>query len=273
MGLTSTPKQSTLVVMQPQSRSTLLPAERHERIRRAVRDGRVVSTEKLAEHCRASPETIRRDLIALEKAGLIARVHGGAASTRTVGEPEYAERSTSASAAKAAIGRSAAGLIESAATVFFDVGTTVLAAARALPTSFRGTVATCSLVIATELAGRRGVELLVSGGRLRAGDLALANARTVEFFADLHADVALLGSGGVEPSAGLTDFHLDEVATRRMMLAHASRSYVLADSSKLNRIAPHRVCGLDAITAIVTDEADATFVGDVAGCCEIVVAR
>lgn len=242
-------------------------------IRRVVRHGRVVSTEELADRCQASAETIRRDLIALEQAGLLARVHGGAAGVPANREPDFGERSNVGRAAKTAIGNTAAGLLAGSTTVFFDVGTTVLAAAQALPHQFRGLVATSSLLVAAELAGRDGVEVLVSGGRVRAGDLALANSRTVEFFADLHADVAILGSGGVDPTAGLTDFHLDEVAVRRTMLAQASRSFVLADSTKLGRVAPHRVCGLAAVTAVITDQVEEAFVTAVGRSCEIVVAR
>ena len=118
-------------------------------------------------------------------------------------------------------------------TLLLDVGTTVLEVARALPPDFRGTVATCSLLVAAELAGRRDVEVLVSGGRVRGGDLSLSNAQTVAFFADVRADLAFLGSGGVDAVAGLTDYHLDEVATRRTIIANAARAFIVADSGKL----------------------------------------
>jgi DeoR/GlpR family transcriptional regulator of sugar metabolism len=138
--------------------------------------------------------------------------------------------------------------------VVIDVGTTALEVARALPITFRGTVATCSLLVAAELAGRPTVEVLVSGGRVRAGDLACSNAQALSFFADLRPDVAFLGSGGVDTGTGLTDFHLDEVATRRIILANTARSYVLADSTKFGRVAPHRVCGLEEFDGLITDE-------------------
>ncbi|GAA1787357.1 DeoR/GlpR transcriptional regulator [Planosporangium flavigriseum] len=233
----------------------MLPAERHARITDAVRSARVVSTEELAALTGASAETIRRDLMALELQGLLKRVHGGATSALASSSEEapFQERSSANRDAKAAIGRAAAELVQPGQTVILDVGTSALEVARALPGTFRGTVATCSLLIAAELAGRSGVEVLVSGGRVRSGDLACSNAQTVAFFADLHADIAFLGSGGLDATAGLTDFHLDEIATRRVMLAHSAQSYVLVDSSKFGRVAPHRVCGLDAITGVVTD--------------------
>jgi DeoR/GlpR family transcriptional regulator of sugar metabolism len=232
----------------------VLPAERHEWIRNALRCSRVISTEDLAELLAVSGETVRRDLVALEHQGHLRRVHGGASLLPHAGEPPFGERTTSGQEAKATIGRAAAELLVPGQTVVIDVGTTALEVARAVPVDFRGTVATPSLHVAAELPSHSGVTVLVSGGRLRGGDLALSNAQAAGFFADLRADIAFLGSGGVAADLGLTDFHLDEVATRRVILAHSARSFVLADAAKIGRIAPYRVCGLDAVAGVITDE-------------------
>ncbi|UQX86985.1 DeoR/GlpR family DNA-binding transcription regulator [Jatrophihabitans telluris] len=233
----------------------MLVVERHDRIRELVDTRRVISTDDLAQVLAVSAETVRRDLLLLDGQGLLRRVHGGAmACAAHVGvEPPFADRETLASSAKSVIGTFAAGLVTSGQTVVFDVGTTAAAAARSLPASFVGTVATCSLLVAAQLAERPSVEVLICGGRVRRGDLAVSNAQALSFFADLHADVAFLGCGGVDAEAGLTDFYPDEVATRRVILANSALSYVLADSSKLSRVAPHRVCGLDQLSAVITD--------------------
>lgn len=233
----------------------MLAAKRHELIASALRTAGVVSTEELARKLAVSAETIRRDLVVLERRGALRRVHGGAALEANLGgeEPSFADRSATGAEQKRLIGRRAAALVRPGQTVILDIGTTALEVARALPLEHRGTVATCSLPVAVELSSRRDVEVLVSGGRLRPGDLALANAQTVAFFNDLRADLAFLGSGGVDAEAGLTDFHLDEVASRRVMLANTARSFILADHSKLGRIAPHRVCPLSAVAGLVTD--------------------
>ena len=97
--------------------------------------------------------------------------------------------------------------------------------------------------------------MLIAGGRVRPGDLAVSNAHTVAFFEEIHADVAFLGSGCVSPDDGLTDFYIDEIATRRVLIANSATTYVLADSSKLDKVAPHRVCGVDEVTAFITDQA------------------
>jgi DeoR/GlpR family transcriptional regulator of sugar metabolism len=234
----------------------MLPAERHRRILAALTGGGVVGTDELTARLKVSSETVRRDLRVLEERGHLTRVHGGATGiVRVAGsEPPYADRAGFAVEGKRAVGRLAASLAKPGMTLVIDVGTTALEVARALPEDFHGFVATCSLPAAAELAGRPGVEVVVSGGRVRGGDLAVSNSLALDFFGDLRPDLAFLGSGGLDAAAGLTDFHLDEVATRRVVLARATSSYVLADASKFGRVAPHRVCGLGDFTGLITDE-------------------
>ncbi|MFF0106443.1 DeoR/GlpR family DNA-binding transcription regulator [Streptomyces hirsutus] len=51
----------------------------------------------------------------------------------------------------------------------------------------------------------------------------------------------------------MTDFHLDEAATERVVLDNASHRCVPADSSRFGRTAAHRVCELDGFHTLVTD--------------------
>lgn len=238
----------------------MLPVERHRRLSAAVRRAGTISTEQLAAELCVSAETVRRDLAQLETRGLLSRVRGGATTSAALSgpggeEPPFAERSVLRQAAKVAIGRAAAALVRDGMTVALDIGTTAVETARAFPAGFRGVVATPSLLVAAELSTRPDVQVLVPGGRVRPGDLACSGVPTVAFFADLHPDIAFLGSGGVDADAGLTDFYFDEVAAKRAVLARCTSSYVLADASKQGRIAPHRVCGLDEFAGLITDEA------------------
>jgi DeoR family glycerol-3-phosphate regulon repressor len=233
----------------------VLPVVRHDAIVDAVNAASTISTDELVRMLGVSAETVRRDLALLEERGAIRRVHGGAATVAPRGEePSYTERAGIHRPAKTAMARLAAGLLESGQTVTIDIGTSAVEVARAIPHGWRGTVATPSLLVAVELAGRPGIEVLVSGGRVRAGDLACSNAHAKAMFADLYADIAFIGSGGVDAGAGLTDYHLDEVDARRTIIANSARSFILADSSKLGQIAPHRVCGLDAVSGLITED-------------------
>lgn len=231
-----------------------IPEERRLAIARTIRSQPLVRADDLARRFGVSIETVRRDLRALESDGLVRRVYGGAkgVSSRSF-EPPVAERRRHHHGAKQAMARLAVGLLRPGDTVVFDVGTSVTEVARVVPPDYRGRVLTSSLPVAIELDGHDEVEVFVSGGRMRQGDLALSGAEAARFFSGFYADKAFLGSGGVHPAAGLTDYYPDEVAVRQMILDHAAESYVLADASKAGHIASCRVCGLERITAIITD--------------------
>lgn len=234
----------------------MLVTERRARILEQLVGARAVGTEELARELGVSGETIRRDLAALEQQGRLSRVHGGAAAPllQAAGEEaSFAERASSGADAKSRIGRAAAALVRPNQLIVIDVGTTALQVARALPRDLTGTVATCSLLAATELADRPRLEVLVCGGRLRGGDLALAGAQAQAFFADLNPDIAFLGSGGVDARSGLTDYYLDEVAVRKTIIRNATASYVLADAAKLGRVAKHKVSDLRELAGLVTN--------------------
>jgi len=233
----------------------MLPTQRRQAILAEVSERSAVSAEDLAREFDVSVETIRRDLRGLQRQGLLDRVYGGA--TRPAGrsdEGSFAARSTRHVEAKRAIARLAASLVEPGETIVIDVGTTALEVARALPASFGGRVLTNSVPAVMELSARRDVEILLCGGQIRHGDAACSGAHAEAFFAEFYADRAFLGSGGVHPDAGLTDYYPAEVVVRRTIIAHTAVSYVLADSSKLGAIAVHRVCPLDRIAAVLTDD-------------------
>jgi DeoR/GlpR family transcriptional regulator of sugar metabolism len=235
----------------------MLPTQRRQAILAQVREQAAVSAEDLARQFAVSVETIRRDLRKLGDRGLLERVYGGA--TRPAGrssEGSFATRSTRNIDRKRAIAALAASLVEPGETIVIDVGTTALEVARALPAGFRGRVLTNSVPAAMEVSARSDVELLLCGGQVRAGDGACAGAHAEAYIDEFYADRAFLGSGGVHPQAGLTDFYPAEVAIRRTIIGHTALTYVLADSSKLGEIAVHRVCPLDRLTAVVTDDAE-----------------
>jgi DeoR family fructose operon transcriptional repressor len=240
----------------PEGKETgMLPSQRRHAILAEVRSATAVSAEALARRFAVSVETIRRDLRSLERDGLLDRVYGGA--TRPSGrssEGSFAVRSVRNIGRKRAIATLAARLIQPEETIIIDVGTTALEVARALPPAFRGRVLTNSVPAAMELSARTDIELLISGGQVRTGDGACSGAYADGFFGEFYADRAFLGSGGVHPDAGLTDYYPSEVVVRRAIISHTAACYVLADSSKLGLIAVRGVCPLDQITAIITDD-------------------
>lgn len=235
----------------------MLPSARRASLLSELEGREVVPTDVLATKFGVSEETIRRDIAFLKGKGMLIRVHGGArrlAEPRVVTSVEpFDARWNGSPEIKSQIGALAARLLKNGDIIAIDAGTTALQVAIALPANFTGVVATPSLLVAAELAGRPGVEVLVSGGSVRAGDLTCSNARARAFFRDLHTDIVFLSSGGVSATEGLTDFYRDEVPVRQAMLNGSKRSYIVGESAKMEKVAPYHVCDLADVDGLLTD--------------------
>ncbi|MGE2717747.1 DeoR/GlpR family DNA-binding transcription regulator [Mycolicibacterium litorale] len=235
----------------------MLAAERRSKLAHLVRSSKIMSTEGLASALAVSAETIRRDLLLLEKEGVLERVHGGATvrgQSVVASEPSFEVRSEGELSRKQRIAAVAADLVPAGSMVMIDVGTTAMLAARALPHTLSATVVTTSLRVAVELSDRPGIDVIVAGGRMRSGDLALSGMATEALLADIHFDIALLGSGGLHPEAGLTDFYLEEARTRRTIIANTTSPYVLCDATKFGKVARYRVAAFEDLAGVIVDE-------------------
>lgn len=228
-----------------------------DRRRRAValitKNGEAKFAE-LAEVFGVSEMTVRRDLEILEHKGTVRRVRGGAIPVVSRShEPPVAERSQYAMAAKRAIGSAAAALLKDGETAILDVGTTTLECARAISGFRTLTVVTASLAVGLELANKPGVRTLLTGGVIRPGEMSLIGHRAEDSFADLNCDTFFLGVAGVDPTRGLTEYNLDDARVKQAAMRAARRCVVLADQSKIGRVAFATVVPLSRVDVLVTD--------------------
>jgi DeoR family transcriptional regulator of aga operon len=213
-----------------------------------------VSVAELSRDAGVSEMTIRRDLEALERDGVLRRVHGGAISAVSRSyEPPFALREGRCQEAKTRIGRVAASLLSEGDTAVIDVGTTALEVARSLAGASGLTILTPSLRAAHLLSGAEGVRVIVTGGILRPGELSLVGDLAERAFEELYCDTAFIGVGGVAAEVGLTEFNLDDARVKRAALANARRCVALADGSKLGKVAFARICALERVDVLVTD--------------------
>lgn len=222
-------------------------------------DGRV-SVVALAERYEVTTETIRRDLAALEAAGLVRRVHGGAVAPSRVSttEPSFVERSGVRSPAKQSIARAALRLLGGSfsGSVYLDAGTTVSALAQEvalLPSATALDVVTHSMTAAHVLAGTS-VDLTAIGGRVRGLTAAAVGAQTVAAISQLRPDIAFIGANGLSGEFGLSTPDPDEAAVKRQIVAAARRVVVLADAQKFDAELLVSFAPLSAVDVLVTDE-------------------
>ena len=208
----------------------------------------------LAELFGTSAMTIRRDLEVLEGEGLARRARGGAISVQSRSfEPPILQRAAHEAEAKRRIGIAAAELVRENETVVLDVGTTVQEMARALREDLVLTAITSSLLIATELATKPRVRTIVTGGVVRHGEMSLVGPRARATFDDLNCDAVFLGVAGLSDARGLTEYNLDDADVKRAAMTAARRKIVLADASKLGRVALVTFAPASDVDLLVTD--------------------
>ncbi len=228
--------------------------ERHQQILATARAEGRVDVNRLAEDLDVTAETIRRDLTVLERHGLLRRVHGGAIPVERLGfEPAVADRESKFAAEKERIAKAALEELPDGGAVILDAGTTTVRLAELLPTDRELTVVTHALPVAMALAMRPGITLHLVGGTVRGRTLAAVGSWAERELADIHVDVAFLGTNGLSVEHGLTTPDLAEAAVKRALVASARRTVVLTDHSKIGRVDFAHVAPLADIDAILTD--------------------
>ncbi len=231
-----------------------LPVERHRAIVALLADRRVVRVSALAEALGVSEVTVRRDLEALERRGLLERTHGGAVSVlRMRSEPPYLEAATSHPEEKRAIGRAAAALIQPGDTVFLNGGTTTLEVLRHLEQP-GVRVVTNHLGMALE-AAERDVQLILTGGRYRSPSNSVTGPFATAALRGIHASRAFIGVEGISLRHGLTTPSEAEAEVARVMIEQtAGEVTVVADHSKLGTVADLAIAPLSGVHRLVTDD-------------------
>ncbi len=235
----------------------MIPAARRARVLEILQRDGAASIQQVADEIGISVSTARRDLDYLTRAGQLERSHGGASlrtGSRTAFEPAASVTHGTARAAKIAIGRHAASLIEDGQSVILDSSSTVLEAALALAKrDLPLTVVTNDLRIAMALHARPDVQLLMPGGQIRAGSYTLMGAAAQDLVHGLRVDVAMLGAHGLA-GLRLSETSLDIASIKRGFAAAASRVVLLADSSKFTISAFCEICPIGWVHEIVCDD-------------------
>lgn len=215
-----------------------------------------LSVNELADAYAVTTETVRRDLSALEQAGLVRRLHGGAVPAKALArlETEVTDRDLAQAEQKDRIAQAALGLLPtSGGSVLLDAGTTTSRVAEHLPADVTVTVITNAVPIAARLATHPGADLHLLPGRVRRTTQAAVGEDTVAALARLRTEVAFIGTNGISLDHGLSTPDHSEAAAKRAMVAVGRRVVVLADSTKIGAEHTVRFAELSDIDVLVTD--------------------
>ncbi len=229
------------------------PTVRRAQIVNIIREHDHAAVDELAVSLNVSRETIRRDLAELARGGKVQKFHGGASSPVITGEGPFSERMSENAAAKVRIATEAVKLFSPGETLMIDTGSTTLYFSEKLTELSNITVVTNSAEIAREISLAHNRTFLLGGefsgdNRQTIGSMTISQVRT------FRAHHAVLTIGALDARAGIMDFNIEEAQVARAMIEQAESLTILADSSKLDRIASFEVCGLDLVTNLVCNQ-------------------
>ncbi|MER6985130.1 DeoR/GlpR family DNA-binding transcription regulator [Streptomyces carpinensis] len=240
----------------------LLAEQRRSLILDEVRRRGGVRVNELTRKLGVSDMTIRRDLDALARQGVLEKVHGGAvpvveASTH---EPGFEAKSGLELTAKEDIARAAARLVAPGTAIALSGGTTTYALAHHLVDVPDLTVVTNSVRVADVFhtaqrasGQRQGAATVVLTGGVRTPSDSLVGPVADQAIASLHFDMLFLGVHGISAEAGLSTPNLAEAETNRRLVQSARRVVVVADHTKWGVVGLSSFATLERIDTLVTD--------------------
>lgn len=222
-------------------------------VERARERGRL-DVAAISEELSLAAETIRRDLNALQDQGMLRRVYGGAvAIERLRFESALTARATRHPEEKRRIASAAIEYLGTAEAIFLDEGYLPQLIAERLYPTHPVTVVTGSLPIATSLAERPNVEVIVIGGRLRATTLGCVDQWAVSTLLGLVLDLAIIGANGISVEHGATVPDGLIATVKATAMRSARRRLLVADSSKYGSDSFATFARLSEFERLVTD--------------------
>jgi DeoR family fructose operon transcriptional repressor len=233
----------------------MLIEERQQKLRTLIRKNQSIATNDLLNMMNISVSTLRRDLDALEKSGKVRRVHGGVESledlTGRTTELTVAQKSQTNKEGKELIAKCAKNLITGGNVIFLDAGTTtgelISYLTEVKPTV---TVVTNSVHHAAKLSDMV-IPVIIVGGLIKQTTDAAIGSVAAKQISQLAFDISFLGTNGVSAEYGFTTPDPEEAALKSLVLQRSKKSYVLADSSKIDKVSFAKASDIQDATLVV----------------------
>ena len=233
----------------------MLAVERRNEIEKLITEQKSVLVPELAKLFDVTTETIRGDLLKLEKQGVLVRTYGGATLAEGSGtELGVMDRNIVNFEGKQRIGMRAAQMIRDGDTVFLDASTSAWHLARCIKTKRSLTVITNSNKIITELGSCEHINVISTGGELNhrnmsfSGRCAERNIRENYF-----ANKCFFSCKGATLARGLVDSTEAEAEMKKAMLKNSEMSIFLCDRNKLGKLGVHMIAPITGIDCMISD--------------------
>ena len=232
----------------------MLSNQRRFRILRHLEEAGSAKVSHLSSLLKVSAVTIRKDLMELERQGLITTEHGGAYSNSAhrfagdLGAPSAENLD-----AKRRIGAAAAQFVDHGDTLIIHAGSTTAEFAKQIVNKRNLTVITTSLTTAVYLSAHKQIKLYVTGGEHVPGRDTLAGPQAAQFFEGVFVDKLFMSAVGLSQQTGISYSGASEMVVQKAMIKSARKVFLLVDSSKLGKQSLASLGDITMVHTLITD--------------------
>lgn len=210
---------------------------------------------ELCDILKCSETTLRNDLKELESKGLVQRTYGGVIPSKDISGSHTDELKVQKKEKNAIAKYLVTQILKDNQTIILDIGTTTLTVAEHIfKSSLKLNVITNSLGAANILSKNDNINLFVPGGKYNSFLDSFDIAKTLSFYSEIYADYYLMSCNGVDLEKGFTIPFNKIISTKKILLDQSLSTIVLADSSKIGKITSKKICGLNDVDMLITDE-------------------
>lgn len=230
----------------------MLANERQNEILEYLKEKKSATVAELSRRLFVSEATVRRDLIEMQKLGLLERRHGGAICLETADEISIFVRMTENAGQKELAATNALKYIPEFKSVFLDSSSTVLALALRLDLAHK-TVMTNNLQTALQLSKISGINLLIPGGNILPASASVMGSWTNTLLKEFHFDLMLSSCAAVTDKAAYEN-SIEQRDIKRTAFAHSDCKILICDRSKLTKKGTYLYQPLTEFNLVIFDK-------------------
>lgn len=214
-----------------------------------------VKVSDITRTCGVSSETVRRDILYLERQGKLSHVHGGAVAYGGI-NTTVTIRSGTLQEEKEQIAASALSVIAPGDLIALDCGTTSAVFANHLAEyGHEITVLTHSLSAFNILITNPSVNVIITGGEYNASEEAFCGSAAVDMAKRFHVNKLFLCPSCISAKFGCSEYVMPLLHMQQAYLSIADEVIILADNTKLEKKAFTPICSLEKGYTLITDAA------------------
>ncbi|WP_062049374.1 DeoR/GlpR family DNA-binding transcription regulator [Bacillus sp. JCM 19034] len=242
----------------------MLVVERQKKIVSMLHEMETVKIQDIIEVTGSSESTVRRDLMELERAGKLKRLHGGATLPQNkLVEPTMEEKTAKNRHEKRQIAKFAAELVTEGDCIYLDAGTSTLEMIPFLKGKDVVVVTNGLMNIAALL--EIGINTHVIGGYVKSGTSAFIGRSAIRSLETYQFDKAFIGVNGISLKGECTTPDPEEAFIKEYAIERAQQGIILADHTKFGEVSFSTFAQIRDCMIVTSNQIDKSYYEELKG--------